>query len=335
MAFDNVVKRDNVLNYSGILFDKGNKKTPLFSLIQGRRRVSQAKDFNCGQYYTTPMATASKKITENDSLTAPEAEVVTRTPMENCTQIFQESVYVSYAKMSDYNSLAGLNVAGQSANPVDEFAFQAGVTMDRIRSQIEYVLINGKYAKATNSATAGQTRGLLEATSNVITKTGTPELRYWDIVEAVTAIGNAGGDTQDLIIMGDNVHYLQLTKNAMENGMTVVESDSEVNGIRISRIKTPYGDYRFLVNPYVPKGTVEVANIDVLGIVEQEVPGKGNFFYEALAKTGAGERGQIFGQLGLDHGPEWYHAKITGLKTTFEAPTEDGIRVVNVNKETV
>ena len=30
---------------------------------------------------------------------------------------------------------------------------------------------------------------------------------------------------------------------------------------------------------------------------------------------------QIFGQLGLDHGPEWFHGKFTGIATTFTAPT--------------
>lgn len=30
---------------------------------------------------------------------------------------------------------------------------------------------------------------------------------------------------------------------------------------------------------------------------------------------------QLFGQIGLDHGPEWYHGKFTGISTTFEKPT--------------
>ena len=54
--------------------------------------------------------------------------------------------------------------------------------------------------------------------------------------------------------------------------------------------------------------------------VIQPVPGKGNFFLEQLAKTGAGESYQLFGQIGLDHGPEWYHGKFTDIATTFTAP---------------
>ena len=48
---------------------------------------------------------------------------------------------------------------------------------------------------------------------------------------------------------------------------------------------------------------------------------RGNFFLEPLAKTGAGQKYQLFGQIGLDHGPEWYHGKFTGIAQSFTTPT--------------
>ena len=53
------------------------------------------------------------------------------------------------------------------------------------------------------------------------------------------------------------------------------------------------------------------------------------FPLEPLAKTGAGEKYQIFGQIGLDYGAEFLHGKITGLATTFTKP--EGKKVVLVN----
>lgn len=321
---DSIVTRSSVVSYSGLLYDKGSNKRPLFSSIMGRRRVSASKDFVTGQYYTTPAANEQKAISEIQSLTAPDASFVTRTQMKNCTQIFHESVYISYAKMSDTASLAGLNVAGQTANPTDERAFQIGVTMDYIGNQIEYSFVNGEYQEAVNDTTAGKTRGIIEAiTTNKIAKTGTPELKYWDIVELMSKItqeSNASGT--DLTIMLNNVNFLQLVKNATENGLTPVQEDPNANGVVITRILTPYGTLSIMINEYVPAGTVLVLNLGVMGAVENVVPEKGNFFYEELAKTGAGEKGQIFGQMGLDHGPEWFHGKITGLATTFTAPVE-------------
>jgi hypothetical protein len=47
---------------------------------------------------------------------------------------------------------------------------------------------------------------------------------------------------------------------------------------------------------------------------------------EELAKTGAGTKYQIFGQLGLDHGPEWMHAKITNINPEFVKP-KSGVKI--------
>lgn len=88
-----------------------------------------------------------------------------------------------------------------------------------------------------------------------------------------------------------------------------------------------------MLGEYLPAGTALLLNIDVISPVYQPVPGKGNFFLEQLAKTGAGEKYQLFGQIGLDYGPEWYHCKITGIAQTFTKP--DYVKQVKVTNTTV
>jgi hypothetical protein len=44
------------------------------------------------------------------------------------------------------------------------------------------------------------------------------------------------------------------------------------------------------------------------------VPGKGTLFSEPLAKTGAADREQIYGEVGLKYGNERAHAVMNGLK---------------------
>ena len=83
---------------------------------------------------------------------------------------------------------------------------------------------------------------------------------------------------------------------------------------------TPLGEIGVYLGEFLPKGTAGVFNPSVISRVEQPVPDKGNFFMEELSRTGAGTKYQIFGQLGLDHGPEWMHAKITGINTNFVKP---------------
>ena len=77
-------------------------------------------------------------------------------------------------------------------------------------------------------------------------------------------------------------------------------------------------------------------DLDVISPVYQPVPGKGNFFLEELAKVGAGTKYQLFGQIGLDHGPEWYHGKFTGIAQSFTKPTYSRtVYVANTDEEPI
>jgi hypothetical protein len=49
--------------------------------------------------------------------------------------------------------------------------------------------------------------------------------------------------------------------------------------------------------------------------VFQEIPGKGHFFAEPLARTGAKDRTQLYGEVGLKYGNQRTHGKIAGLVT--------------------
>ena len=81
-----------VLNYSGMLFNKGNTRTPLSSIIGGRAKITNHVEFPTGQEFTSGGG-AQPAISESASLTAPDATVVTRAQKTNVTQIFQESVH--------------------------------------------------------------------------------------------------------------------------------------------------------------------------------------------------------------------------------------------------
>jgi len=65
----------------------------------------------------------------------------------------------------------------------------------------------------------------------------------------------------------------------------------------------------------VPADTILIVDVAHIAPVFQVVPGKGVLFTEELAKTGASEKLQLFGQIGLAHGAGFLHGAITGLKT--------------------
>lgn len=237
------------------------------------------------------------------------------------TQIFQEAVGVSYAKQSNMGTLSGLNVTGQQENPINELDFQTAAKIQKVNRDIEYTFINGVYNKATSDATANKTRGLVTAiTSNTIAMKSKP-LGLWDIADMVKKIYGANAPTEGLCLWCDAVTMFQVNADAVQNGLTIVPAAREVNGIALSSVITPLGVVYLHLGECLPTGTALLLNLGVIAPVYQPVPGKGNFFLEQLAKTGAGEKYQLFGQIGLDHGPEWYHGKFTGLSTAFEKPT--------------
>lgn len=310
----------NTLNYSGMLFNKGNTRTPLSSAIGGKTKTTNHVEFVVGQEYQTDGG-SQPAISEEASLTAPEATIITRSQTTNVTQIFMESVAISYAKQSNMGTLAGVNIANQQANPMNELDFQIAAKMQKIARDIEYTFINGAYQKAANDQTANKTRGLVNAITTNTMAIGGKSLTFWDVCNMVETIDGANAPTNGLTLWVNPTTMLQLNADASRNGLTIVPSDREVNGIRLMEIQTPIGTVYLYRGEFLPTGTALMLNLGVIAPVEQPVPGKGNFFLEPLAKTGAGEKYQVFGQIGLDYGAEWYHGMFTGIAPTFTAPT--------------
>ena len=310
-----------VLNYSGMLFNKGNVRTPLSSIIGSKAKTTNHVEFVTGQEYTAGGDGSQPGISETASLTAPEASVVTREQKTNVTQIFMESVGISYAKQSNMGTLSGINIENQQANPMGELDFQVAAKIQKVNRDIEYTFINGEFHKATKDSEANKTRGLVPAITSNVTAMGNKPLGLWDIADMVKKIYGANAPTDGLCLWCNAVTLFQINADAVQNGLTVVPAAREINGISLSSVITPLGVVYLYLGECLPAGTALLLNLDVIAPVYQPVPGKGNFFLEQLAKTGAGEKYQLFGQIGLDHGPEWYHGKFTGISTAFEKPT--------------
>lgn len=316
---DTMATSFGVLNYSGMLFNKGNTRTPLSAIIGGRAKNTNHVEFVVGQNYTTGGG-SQPAISETASLTAPDASVVTRSQETNVTQIFHESVGVSYAKQSNMGTLSGANIANQTANPINELDFQVAAKMQKIARDIEYTFINGVYNKATTDATINKTRGLVPAISTNTKAMSNKPLGLWDIADMVKKVYESNAPTTGLCLWCDAITLFQINADAVQNGLTVIPAAREINGIALSSVVTPIGVVYLYLGECLPEGTALLLNLDVIAPVNQPTPGKGNFFLEELSKVGAGTKYQIFGQLGLDYGPEWYHGKFTGIAKTFTKP---------------
>ena len=319
----------NPINLSGALYNKTRIDTPLFNAIPNRR--NDARLFITGATYDTGYpASPVAGISETASLTAPAPIHWNRENAYNVTQIFQRAVSVSYRKLSNAGDLTNYGasttpvaaLAGEQNNVPNELAFQITNQLDAMRLDIENVLLNGTFQDSKGAAgTADQTRGIIEAiTTNVTALSGTPELKYehlYDLAEKVLMSGSPYALDQYITVMSFT-QFKQLQKIITDEGIKVSQSAA---GTNLYEVLTPFGMMKVLPHRFCPVGTVVCICMPVMSNVEQPVPGKGNFFYETLAKDGASEKGQIYGQWGLDYGPEFLHAKITGLASTTSAFT--------------
>lgn len=327
---DTFAMSGNTPNFSGMLFNKGNTKTPFSTMIGAHRKFTNHTEFVTGQEYETAEG-SQPNISEAESLTAPDASVVKREQKTNVTQIFQESVGISYGKMSNMGTLSGINVAGQQANPVSEEDFQVAAKMAKIGQDIEYTFLNGVYQKSTGDNVPNKSRGLLTAIESNIVDADGKMLSFMLLCEAIKCIDDSNGDTTNLVVGLDSTGRLQLNADAAANGLTIVSAGRDINGIAVDQVLTPLGTVYLKTLKYLPTGTVALFDPSIMAPVEQIVPGKGNFFLEELAKVGAGTKKQIFGQIGLDHGPEWYSAKITNLSMRTPHDEDMARRYVQVS----
>jgi hypothetical protein len=320
------------VNVAGVLFNKTDVRTPLFNMLGGV--VTGSREFITGSEYELDTA-SQPAISETESVTAPTPSFTERTQAKNVTQIFHRAVSTTYRKMSDTESLTGLNLEGLSNNVPSETAFQIANRLAEIRNDIEYTIINGEYNLATTADTIDKTRGLIAAISTNVYAAGDEELSPDMLIHIARDIStNSPYGMSGIVGILNAEQIVQLNKIITNEGQRATMSDA---GSNLTTYLTPFGRLNFLEggHRYMPNGTAVFAHLSSCRNVLQPVPSKGNFFYETLAKTGAAESGQLFGQWGLDYNHEWVHGKITGLKTTTSASTAQKVFIDNPSSSPV
>lgn len=304
----------STLNYSGLLKSKTDERTRLLDRIYsfGNGRKVNATEFALSSSYSLS-SPSQPAISENDSLNAPAATTVERQQQTNCIQIFHYAVDVSYLKQSANGQMAGLNIAGDENNVPNELDFQISKKMAQMKLDLNYTVANGRYRYTANTpGTAAKTRGVIEGiTTNAIDASAaafSPAL----LSSAMEKVISNGGDETALEIWVNPKMLLVISEAYKSYGQSMPDSRTEA-GMAYKTIITDFGILNVFWDNVIPDKTILLLNTSVMNIAELDVPGKGNVFYEELAKSGASEKGQLYAQLGVDYGPEWYHAKITNI----------------------
>lgn len=310
----------NLPNYAGELFTADPTQTPFLSMIGGLTGGKQTDNFEfpTAVMYDFPEA-GQPSISEQASATAPAASHIARQQEKNVVQIHQEVIDLTYAKQSNSGRMSGLNTAGQNPNPADEKAWQIQQKLIKIARDVEYSFLNGTYQVATAADVPNKTRGMLElCTSDAGTSIAAAgaELNKDMLDNLFREMAENGAYFGKMVLFCGAYQKQMITKLYAKQFNANMQTVQNVGGMNITEIETDFFKMGICWNRFMPKDAILIADMNHIAPVFQAVPGKGVLFEEELAKVGASDKIQIYGQIGLAHGPAFLHGAITGLATS-------------------
>jgi hypothetical protein len=309
----------NLPNFVGELFNTSTEDTPFLSAIGGLTggRAVNSTVFTWSTYDLRPAETTRQRLEGAD---APTAEERVRAQASNTLEIHQEKVSISYTKQAATGNfrassttdpyVQGVNVAQ------DEMAWQLQQSFKQVARDVEKSFLQGTYLLPPDNGQARRTRGLLQAITTNATDAAGGALTEKLILDLMQKVWDNGGiqesETRTLIV-GSSVKR-QLTKIFITD-KSYRENTRNVGGVNLQTIETDFGTTNIMLNRYMPAEQLAVVSMEDCIPVFLEIPGKGHFFAEPLAKTGSAENVQLYGEIGLDYGNQLKHGKLFGLST--------------------
>jgi hypothetical protein len=306
----------NLPNYHGELLEISPQDTPFTTAIGGLNGGAGTTDTEF-EWQTVDLRAAATNRQRLEGADAPTADERTRSQVKNVVEIHQEKVEVSYTKQAAIGRYSGLATDGSAPNPVrNEFQQQIDWALKAKKRDIESTFINGTYQLPVDNTTVRQTRGLIPAITTNVTAAAAAALTKKMILDMMQQSYDNGGimEEETRILMVPPVQKRNITTLFITNS-NYQQLSSNVGGVACTVIETDFGKVNVMTNRYVPSATVVLVDASECQPVFLEVPGKGVLFVEPLAKTGAQEKAQLYGEIGLKYGNELHHGKITGLST--------------------
>ena len=316
----------NLPNYVGELFGASPEDTPLLSAIGGLTGGESVGStiFEWQGYDLRDADDARQRLEGADAGTGDERA---RFTASNVVEIHQEAVAVSYTKQGANRQRGASGAAvqlGSTTIPADELAWQLEQQFKQIARDVEKTFITGTYQNPTTNATPRKTRGLLAAvTTNTVAAPASATAALTDPLGLDGLTADSILDLMQKIWENGGIQEAEtrtmITNAAIKRRLTELfvtdkgykEETRNVGGVNLQTIETDFGRCNIMLNRYMPGNKLVAASLEDLKPAFLEIPGKGHFFAEPLAKTGAADKVQIYGEIGLNYGNERKHAVLT------------------------
>lgn len=199
----------------------------------------------------------------------------------------------------------------------DKIVFRnTGVATNIVAGRVYYVS-----SVATNTFKVSTSLG--GAVLTLGTATGLSYVEPWGTTLTTDHVGdimqmcydNGGLSEQSTATLGCNsIQKRALTKAFASAYGQYQETTRNVGGLDLTTIVTDFGILNIMLDRHLPQDMIVPVSLEQLRPVLLNIPDKGVFFEEPLAKTGASDKVQIYGEIGLEFGNERAHGVIEGLK---------------------
>ena len=312
-------------NFVGELFSLVPTQTPLLSMSGG---LTGGKSVNTKEFTWQVEDNVAAAI-NNTALEGadPVPSTIIRQEVKNVLEIHQEGVSISYTKQAAVGQLgAGGDALGDNAGysidaanilgnqPVtSEISHQLALKISKVARDVELSFLSGVYAYPVDNATERQTQGVLTAIDTHDTTFAT------DIRTSLNALLAGMYETEFAVapLIQPVLFMNGTTKTQLSiedtNNLGLADRSRTIGGVNVETIVTDFGTFGVVLDRYMPVDEIALLDLAVIAPCFLPIPGKGHFFTEPLAKTGAFDIFQLYGEIGIEYGPEQYHGLINTI----------------------
>lgn len=300
--------------YVGELFQKNRRANTFVRLIGGIAgasiRLVGSKRFPMGVNYDVDVGAQTAVLEGAD----PSPTATDTAQEDNVLQIFQQSVKLSYSRQGQNAFISGIaidpNGAGAALNQPGTIEWQLARHMEKIQNDVNYSIARGAYVNPGDNTTGRQTRGIRTAVTTHDTNAAAAALAKSHIDSHFrTMVENGAIEMGAVVNVTGTAAALEKLINLYESATQVPEA-RDVAGVAIRRIVTKFATLDLSWDGDVAANELVTWQPGVCQMVGMPIPDKGVLFPEMLAKTGAAEHWQIYGELGIDYTSEFYHGVI-------------------------
>ncbi|WP_434315841.1 SU10 major capsid protein [Leifsonia sp. P73] len=234
-----------------------------------------------------------------------------------------QAVQTNLIQVAPQNAGTGLSAATtvitETSTPVsngDKVIFtDVGASPTLVAGRTYYVVAKGTNQFSVASSAGGSAINIGTATvsySRPATSTTLSTDFYNTLFQMV--YDNGGLEEGDLAtIIVNSTQKRNLSKTYASAYGQFHETSRTVGGVNFTTIESDVATFNVMLDRFMPADALLVTSLEQLTPVFLEVPNKGHFFEEPLAKVGASDEVQIYGEIGLEYGKETAHGLYRGL----------------------